>query len=717
MKTAMTLNGLRKEIKKSTRSNLAFDITLLLAGLSLFLVSIDIFSYSLDHKKRVEGAISGSREKAVHASKLIEQKLRELQGIANSIAGDISAGRLKNEQLLERAKKELEQNPEFLEVGAAYKPFAYDPTKKLYGPFFSRKTGKIQLVQIEDSYDYTTIDNEWYHKPLANGSNWAEPYYDKSSGDTIVEYDRAFYKNDPKTNKKEAIGVIYANYSLNKMKQLIDLLDLGKTGYAFVMSQKGTLLDYPNQQYVKDQKNIFDVASDLNSEQLRIAGEKAIKGENTVIDFVDNITGQPSWIFIEPIPLTKWSIGMVIIKAESSLDNQTNRRQLIWLILKTICLLFFVSILVFRAYKGNNNSLWIVASFYAGLCLTGIGLIWYIVLSERTYQNNRYLLLSRMSVGKLLEPQISLANNLKQKPPLYVPTGVFIQGVRFNTATDVFVKGYIWQRYRTGLHDGISRGFILPEADAVQIQQQYRYQENGTETIGWYFEGTIRQSFDFGKYPLEYNDVLLRIWHKDFNRQDINRSVILVPDLTAYDALNPSSRPGLDEHFVTEGWNVESTFFEYKFNNYNSNFGIANTFAKKEYPELYFTVILKRAFVGVFIVRIVPLTVVAILMFAMVLLSREHAIEVLGACAGFIFIVILDQISVRGQIVAKGIVYFEYFYFTIYLLILLVALNSILLALNKNIRLIQYKENLLPKLFYWPTMLTILLVITACVFY
>ncbi|MCL1466216.1 hypothetical protein [Argonema galeatum] len=98
-------------------------------------------------------------------------------------------------------------------------------------------------------------------------------------------------------------------------------------------------------------------------------------------------------------------------------------------------------------------------------------------------------------------------------------------------------------------------------------------------------------------------------------------------------------------------------------------------------------------------------------------MSREHGMEVVGSCAGFIFIVILDQIALRGQVAAHGIIYFEYFYFVVYLLILLVAVNSILLNQKKNIWFIQYKDNQLPTVLYWPTLLGILLIITAAIFY
>jgi len=111
------------------------------------------------------------------------------------------------------------------------------------------------------------------------------------------------------------------------------------------------------------------------------------------------------------------------------------------------------------------------------------------------------------------------------------------------------------------------------------------------------------------------------------------------------------------------------------------------------------------------------ITPVITLLFAMLLISdEEKALEVLAACIGFVFIVILDQIALREQIVTKGILYFEYFYFAIYFYIFLVTVNAILFISQPNTPFIQYKDNLISKLLYWPTLLKILLVITILVF-
>lgn len=705
-------------MKRNFWPNLVLKICLTFCGISLLVLSLEIYSFWKENNRLKETAKNNAKQEAVRASKQLEEKLQKIQEVANGIARDVTAGKLTDEQLLDRAKKDLEQNRDFLEVGAIYKPFAYNPRRRLYAPYYTRKNGKIERNQIENYYDYTVgSDNDWYYKALENGSLWNEPDFDKSSSAVVADYFTTFSRLDPKTKQQVPAGLIYANLSLNKLKNLIDSLDVGKSGYGFLLSHQGLLLAHPNQQYVKDGKTIFDLAKIRKNQQLQAIGENAIAGKSTVIDLVDMITGEASWVFLEPISLNGWSLAVVVIKDDTAIDFRIKREQLIRIALEAIAFLFFLSIIVVRADRGGIRRLWAVSCTFSILVAAGIGFIWYLVLTEESFKNNRNLLLSRTSIDNFLEPSIQLSKNVNRRPIVLLPTGVFIQSVKFNTANDVFLTGYVWQKYEDGVHDGISRGFIMPEGYEVTIDEAYRYKNGSTELIGWYFEGTLRQNFDFSTYPFDNNDVWIRLWPKDFNQRDFHKNVILVPDLTGYDVLNPVAKPGLENDFVSENWEIESSFFEYKFNTYNTNFGFQERGSRKDYPELYFTIIFKRAFIGVLIAKIVPLTVVGFLIFIMLLLSRERSMEVVGACSGFIFILILDQISMRGQVAAKGIIYFEFFYFAIYLFILLVAMNAILLNRERKFALIEYKNNLIPKLLYWPSIATILLIVTVLVFY
>ena len=134
-----------------------------------------------------------------------------------------------------------------------------------------------------------------------------------------------------------------------------------------------------------------------------------------------------------------------------------------------------------------------------------------------------------------------------------LPTGLFIESFAFITPTDVNLTGYIWQKYPANYPSDFERGIIFPEevnSGSTVIREAYRTHgtQSGTsyETIGWYFDVTVRQSFDYSNYPLDAITLWLRIWPKDWDNDD---KIVLVPDFDSY--AQPIDRVfGLDAEVV-----------------------------------------------------------------------------------------------------------------------------------------------------------------------
>ncbi len=698
---------------------IAFYTSLIMGGISLTFAILGSLLYTLEQKERFDNAKQQAQRETARVALEIDRRLYFAQKSAISVANDLTSGKLSDGELLERLKSEIEENTDFLDVGVAYKPFAYRSDVKLYAPYYTRIDNTIELNETQ--FNYTKPKYAWYSNTLNKGANWGEPYFwsDTSlNSDPVVGFFTPFY--NPNTQDKSPRGIIYSEYSLTKILEVVQSLNLGRTGYGFIISETGTYLYHPNEEYFKAQANVFDITYQQQDEKLRELIVKALKGIPVEANLTDTVTGQNSWLFLRKTNLNGWVVGIVFIQDEIIPDSAVTRRKLIALSIAYLWSAVFFSILLFQAYRGGVKRVSFVSFIISLLFVVNIGFVWSLVLRARTYTATRNLLLSDTGVRQLLAPQIQLSKELNQEPPLIVPTGVFIQSFDFTSPKDAFVTGYIWQAYEDGVHDELSRGFVLPDAiedGDYEVREDYRHKIDGVEVIGWYFAYTFRMNFNFGYYPFDDKDLKIRILHQDFNNGDLNRRVILAPSFNSYAVINPRTTPGVDQEIVLGEWYLRDSFFEYIFKTYNTNFGVIDTVPKTNFPELQFTVILQRSFLGLFISKLGPMIVVLTLLFAVLLVSnREQTMEVLGACAGFVFIVILDQVTVREQIITKGIVYLEYFYFVVYLYIFLVAVNFILWTLNPNLPSIKYKDNFIFKALYWPTMLKVLLLTTIFVF-
>jgi len=86
---------------------------------------------------------------------------------------------------------------------------------------------------------------------------------------------------------------------------------------------------------------------------------------------------------------------------------------------------------------------------------------------------------------------------------------------------------------------------------------------------------------------------------------------------------------------------------------------------------------------------------------------------VIFTCAAFFFAVLFAHNSLRGEVQAGGLVYLESLYVLTYFVILAVAINSVLLVAQPNLKLFRRYDNLWAKVLYWPTILLTLVVITV----
>ena len=309
-----------------------------------------------------------------------------------------------------------------------------------------------------------------------------------------------------------------------------------------------------------------------------------------------------------------------------------------------------------------------------------------------------------------------------------IKTGIFIQSLKFFNSSEVNISGYIWQHfpietYQNTADDDLVPGFILPEqvytaSDSV-LNFAYRKEscptdaglacKFGHEVIGWYFESTLKQGFNYTKYPFDHKTVWVRFWPKEFSD-----NVILSPDFSAYKSTGVDAIFGIEQKIVLGAWIRENTYFDYKPSSYDTNFGISNYMGQKNFPELYYNFVVKRRFDNAFIIYVLPLFLVSVLLFAALLTITDspnhnvllgfNATGFLGMCSALFFVVMIAHIQLREQFSGSSVVYLEYFYILMYFLLVCSTINTYLFSIRPKIlqKIILYKDNIIPKICFWP---------------
>ncbi|MCX5813832.1 MAG: cache domain-containing protein [Proteobacteria bacterium] len=697
---------------------------LLLATLFSFFLSIFLIYNHISYKNTIAKKV---KNQVVHhtmeGARAIDNILKKRMSIAQNIADDLTANKLSMKEILKKIRDIVDENLHIHGIAIAYRPYAYNPKVRLHASYYARKYGKPQLIQVESVYDYTKSEHEWYTLPMEKGAMWVGPYSGQAGGVLMTTYSVPFYKVDSATKEKIALGVVALDISLDWVKNIVDSLDFGHSGYGAVISKKGVYLYHPNREYVQKSKTIFDVAGESKDTGREIAGIKSLRGEKGVVEHTGVTTGLPSWLIFEPIPSAGWSLHLTFIKDDIPVNLDILRRQLMVIVLVLTIFGLSFSSLVFRAYEGDNGNLWRICTIVFIVLLSGIGILWHIALSFDTDLKSRGVkIIGKAGLDSFMHSYSKEFIQRGAGEPKYVPTGIFIRSAEFSGANKILMSGYIWQKYNNKTHKDISRGFILPDAIGdIKISEAYSFMQKDMRVIGWYFQATLYGRLDYSRYPVDYERLGIQIRH-----QDLGKNVILIPDLEAYKFINPSTLPGLGKDFVIPDWEVKNTFFEFIMKNYDTNFGIQDYSGQDNFPELYFNIMIKRNLVDAFIRNMTPLIIVALLLFAVMFImaeekmSKKFAMDIgenLVFIGSMCFVIIFSHINTRGRIPTQEIFYLEYFYFVIYIALLWVPISAILFVGGNKSSFIQYKGNLFSKLLYWPVILGALFTITMITFY
>ena len=684
-----------------------------LFGLATVLLGIQ---HVIKQSGKLQEAKSSARAIAVEQADVINSRLQRLTPVAERMAAALTSGALQPQDVPARLKQALQEYPDLFEAGFAYLPNAKDKNVKLYAPHVARKGNDIEEFQLEDRYDYTT--KSWFQDGIAAGAaHWGDPYMGGATKTLVVGYSVPFFRKDDPGGKP--IGLVRTNLSLDQIHAIVSGVGLGETGHAFLLSNKGVFLSHPVDDYMREQRNIFDVAREHNDGSGKRQGQLAISGKAGEDESISWITGQPICLFMQPIPITGWSFGLVFMKDEMLLEPQPLRRSLTNIVCCAVMFLLLLSVLWFWVDRATDQSFWRMVVAASVIAVLGISVTWWMTLRypDRNGEVGVHVY-DNTGLQRFLAANAKSAGN---GAPRQIKNGIFVRTMRFGTANDVTLTGTIWQRYDSSLKE-FTPGFTFPNAETLETKESYHTTEGALEVIGWDFKTTLRVPFEGSfKYPFDRGMVRVRIASKGFNK-----NIVLVPDLAAYQLMVPTSLPGTDKSLVLPGWNLISTYFIYTPVSAGTNFGMGSALEQAKGQELGFTMIAQRNFLDPFVSSVLPIIVVASLLFGMLVAGSKQsakiaatgfkATDVLRASVSLLFPVLLAQVNMRTKIGSSNIIYIEYFYFVLYTAILGVSANALLFTL-KGHGFSNYRDNIIPKLVFWPYLLGAFFVITLAFLY
>lgn len=667
--------------------------------ISFVFSAVMIWNYRADKAACVRETLDLARAKVEKSIGYVESRLAVLERVGQGLAKEITETKPDAAALEKMMVEAAEKNGSLNGICVAFRPFKAGGGKELYAPYCQKNgTGAFEMTHLEDRYNYADGSWDWFERPLKEGAVWHEPFYGKASGTFLVQYGVAVSIHE------ENDAVVSLNYSLADIRDYMATSELDGSGYSSIITSTGRLVYHPDDDLVEQGKNVFDLAREARSETLKTVAENAIRGMEGQAEYISPVTGLDGWFLYRPMKICGWAVLSVVDRHDAQLGKEVLKRHGMEVSFALIATCSLFCLMLVARY-------WVRALLCTLVFVLGIGVIWSIVI--RTSEETGQIISSGMALSKFKKKYDLECLQRHLTPPVYVPTGVFVQSIEYDGPNNVTMTGYAWQTYDPGSE--IDKGLVFPEAVKTVLERKYTKMVNGREVVGWYFEVTVRERFDYSKYPLDKVNLWIRMWHKNFYD-----NVVLVPDFASYQLNNPKALAGVEADIVTEGTHLVSSFFSYKQNTYKTDFGLKQSKPGRDVPELYYNIAMNRKFLDTFVAHLIPLIVVLSLLYFILLMSvleKSLELNVIAACSGLFFVAIFDHIGLRNSLSASGIVYLEYYYFVTYFALLSVSINAYLLTCHDNIGLLWFRNNLYPKVFYWPLITGVLYAVTFAVYY
>jgi hypothetical protein len=665
-----------------------------------------------DTRQKKQAAYEFAAGQADLLTAAIDAEMQAEMALATGLAKQLSSGELSYEQAAESIASAFDQKPGLQGIAVAFEPYVYNAQTRLFAPYFIKDgTGQVKRIQVEDIYDYTNTaiaTAQWYYKAIVgNDGVWRGAYYGQAADDLLIVYSVPF--QSPQKPAENAGVVVVAHSATDTFKRLMQSVDLGQGGYAFIINADGMVAYHPEADLLG--VSLEDAAAHLGNNALLSAVQEASGGEKAQFSGKMGMGAETGWFFVNPMAISGWKLVVAINEKLLTYDAAALIRPRIQVALVFTLFLAGFLIVVLRVDKETPVRLMSFSVSLGCVFVAVILWVWYLEYTNPEL-NHQSVVINATDIQRLIEPMAQRLRSVNAGEPIQIPTGIVIENLTLSNQT-AKISGYIWQRYPADMPEElIDFPQLTDQIGGLSRRETYRGLKHGALVVGWFFSTEIQQRFDVSDYPLDQAFVKIKI-----EPARLSDKYVLVPDIQEYAFMGPAHKPGLSDELRVRGWNVTNSYFSYEQDSYGTQFGIFQRIQKDYIPILNFNVRLNRDIISPVIAYCIVLYVVLIQVYGLAILNIENAFQVLSIASALFLVSAISHNALRDMLAATGLVYLEYFFVLLYITILFTTVNAISRVMSIKIPLLSDHDNLLIKILFWPAYLGIGLIITLLHFY
>jgi len=614
---------------------------------------------------RMDKAQATALHETRETTKQLDLFIATLEATATQLVAKLQASHLDQKAIIEL----LKTKPAYI-AGMSIMQWNRDTIEPISAPCYVEKNGQEIATSYTNTASLVTDATSWY-TTFKHAQGYVGPIVDPVSGDTVIAY-AAPYNTD---------SIVVVTQSINHLRHILTTLYAGTTCYWFMVNTDGTILLHPYEPYTKKPTTLDALAQQTHQSQLETAARDIKKQQSGMVTYHDTLADGKAWLMYQSLPSVGWSLCGVFALRELGLNEDTARRSFIAIALSVLIFVLLILALITVVHSNITRvQLWYITALASGAILVTIMALWYFAKNYPEFKHATMPVKGKMELYNFLDtlqgiPQKNIHEtsenkldtlnyylNYRYKKGRYVPTGIFIHYMQFTSENQINIVGYVWQRYFDGIHEGITRGFVLPQATTdVSINEIYRTKVEKQETIIWRVNATLNQHINYARYPFDTRDIQIQLWHADFSQ-----NIILVPDIDAYATLIPTALPGLSQNAEVPNWDIEGSTFGYKKDFYTTIFGLYSygpfgtyqSIKKSDIPELYFEVTARRYLIDTLLDDLIPLVIIVLLLFIVFMVDIPLRYDSFPCYLALFFGLAVSQLHFRSKIPANQLTFF-----------------------------------------------------------
>ncbi|REL30720.1 hypothetical protein DXX94_08325 [Thalassotalea euphylliae] len=690
-----------------------FITPLLVAGILICLVNAIIACYLIYQESSVfqKTVRAEVKTQTIDAANQISEKLAGIMNDVNNFADRIT--RLEDKQdTLGFLRHEFYQNSNLFSLSTTFKPYAFDPTRKYVAPYYERLTDEEKEFELT-GYDQNSTEFSWYNRPLKEGPIWTEPYYEPVNSVLMTTYSVPFYQSEKAREAGEApLGVVPSDVSLDHLTTDLKQIQFGAGGYGIIFSSKQNLISHPVFSHVREGESLNtlkhkDGFNYLNKIDKCFADDLTYAFYNGEV--MDN---DEDYAACAHIPQTDWILITRMSADMFQMDKDYRRKSNIGAISWIAASLILIILLLTR-YKQitwSQNNIWISI-----ILVTGTVASLEFARSLNTLEEDSTVVITNTAQREaFISNYDAQLTQLRLDLPDYISTGLMVDSLEFVNANNIHLTGIVWERFETPRPEHIAPEIAFNEAIESDLKLAYRQTlPTGEEVVGWHFSVVIRQELDYSKYPFDHKNIVIRL-----TASNIGSNTVLVPDLEAYEKLGKTDNPAVAKDIVLEEWTLKQSYYKYTYQHFNTNFGINGHGFQEISPELNYSINIERSFLGPFVTTLLPVMVMVCLLYACVVsMPYTPYGELRNNITAVVFTILLAHYSIREHLQINEVVYFEVFYFLLYVIATVFMLIAHYYYRAKALDLNSKHFKRVAIVWYWPILTSAIYVITIWTYY